>query len=434
MANEQQYYAPIIQAMIASYQKQQQAAELEQRRQESKAQIEHQKAQEAAAERQLDIHQKQIDFEHEHFKGSLENEAKHIQLMADQAKLNAYKTSNEMGAAGVNLNKLAPQLSGMLGGGQGQPPVDFSAFPTAEQTSQIIAGRAGGIAGAEANAQLPSKQALADFEGNIRSRLTDKEIASKEKMAGWERGTQLAMNNATNNTHLQIAGMQFQPSPDTTRSLQVGFATGQLKPNPANPIERAAYASNQQMGFRDFDQKDAEALRQSQALLPLFDKLRAFADKLPSTQAGAFVQGHALGAAAGVGWPTDTQREINNINSQAIQVGRTVEGLTGGRISNKQLELDLGALASGGITKQQAISSIDNLHDLYTNKQENMLLGGMPDAQKDLIYKTYGIKPAWQVGPKPQWLKLAPQKNSAGHQLDEENSRRLGQPVYSPQQ
>ncbi len=61
MANESQYYSPIIQAMIASYQKQQQQQELEQRKVESKAQIEHQKIQEAETQRQLDLHEQQIE-------------------------------------------------------------------------------------------------------------------------------------------------------------------------------------------------------------------------------------------------------------------------------------------------------------------------------------------------------------------------------------
>ena len=390
MADEQQYYNPIIQSMIAAQQGNMQRAKLQQ-------EAEQFKADKLIREHQLGIEETRAQHEYEHQTGMLGVQKALADAQVETNRLNRIDLARKLSLGGVDINQ-ALQSAGA------QP---IQGIPSTEDLQQQEAERLQREAGAQATGQmaaaepfqiraeeraLTTKQALMNAENAFKERLADKEIGSKEALAKLERGTQLAIANATNATHLKVAGMQYTPTPEALRGMLIAGATGATKLNYANPQERAALGTLQEMGGREIDPKEAQALREGQQLVPLFDKLKTFADKLPATKAGAFVQGHALGAANAVGWSTDTQNELNKLTSQALVVGRAVEGLTGGRVLSKQLELDLNSLASGAITKDQAYERLNNLKDLYTNKQENMIMGGLPDWQKDLVRKTYGIK------------------------------------------
>ena len=123
---------------------------------------------------------------------------------------------------------------------------------------------------------------------------------------------------------------------------------------------------------------------------------------------------------------TDFQDEINQIKAQTMNVGKVIEGLTGGRITNVQIGLALDAITAPGIKKEQALNQLKNLKDILFNKQENVIMGGMPEEQKQLIYQIHGIKPAWMV------LNPPLPENKAGHKLDIEESIKRGGPVYAP--
>jgi hypothetical protein len=390
MADEQQYYNPIIQSMIAAQQGNMQRAKLQQ-------EAEQFKADKLIREHQLGIEETRAKNEHEHQTGMLDVQKALAEAQVEANRLNRIKTARELALGGVDINQALPSMGGQQIQGipstqdlQAQEIQRIQREAGAQATGQMAAAEPFQIRSEER--ALATKQSLMDAENAFKERLADKEIGSKEALAKLERGTQLAIANATNATHLKVAGMQYTPTPEALRGMLIAGATGATKLNYANPQERAALGTLQEMGGREIDPKEAQALREGQQLIPLFDKLKTFADKLPTTKAGAFVQGHALGAANAVGWSTDTQNELNKLTSQALVVGRAVEGLTGGRVLSKQLELDLNSLASGAITKDQAYERLNNLKDLYTNKQENMIMGGLPDWQKDLVRKTYGIK------------------------------------------
>ncbi len=99
--------------------------------------------------------------------------------------------------------------------------------------------------------------------------------------------------------------------------------------------------------------------------------------------------------------------------------------MTGGRILSQQLQSEIGSYAAPGMTQEQALSKINAQGSAYFNKQQNQLLTGMSNGQKELIYQKHGIKPAF--------LASAPKVNAKGHQLDEQKSIELGQPVYKAQ-
>jgi hypothetical protein len=214
--------------------------------------------------------------------------------------------------------------------------------------------------------------------------------------------------------------------------MYLGALTGDYKLNPSvNPLERVVYDHVQQSGAHLVDPKEALGLREAQKLVPLFDKLETFAKELPTSTSGAWAQGHTVGLANTLGIPTDLQNKINIINSQAMNVGKATEGITGRPLA-QQMKLDLDSLATPGITRPQFVDRINNLRQNYINNQDNVFFSGMPTFQKELIKQKYGLVPigAQSSQTTPQWLRDAPKKSKIGGTLDEAASVTQGQPIY----
>jgi hypothetical protein len=316
-----------------------------------------------------------------------------------------------------------PRVPGSIGGGTsvgGTPEgmldlpggmrIPAGALPNPEQLAQIHANAIAKTTGAQLTAAEPfkitenertnlGKEHLQNLENQFKEGLANKEIASKEFMAKLERSTQLQMNANTNNTQLKIGGMHYMPDADTLKGMQIAGMTGQSNLNMANPAERAAADSIISSGGRLLQPKDADALRAMGQLPPVFDKIEAFAKKyLPDENASgstiAKLKGMGQKIISGTPFPSDVKDQYDQIKTQALNLGRSLEGATGGRIPVMQIELMLNGMASLGKTKQQVLSDVQNLRNVYTTRANDVLLGGMPAFQKDIIKKTYGFKDA----------------------------------------
>jgi len=447
----QDYYNPIIQAMVET-------SRQKIDREKLAAQIEQHKEQQKTAERHLDIVQRQAESQVEHQKAQIDVQKALHQMQIEQHRVGLISGLADLSAKGVNLSEFVkpesrqvmPTESGpaqVPGTGQIQIPglsfpISEKAFPTPQarlasevaRTKAIAGAQAGGAAAAvepfnisEEQRKFTTAKDLKKFDQDFQVQLHGMDIASHEKISKMSRDTQIAVSNAANATHLQVAGMQYVPSPENLRAMVVGGATGMVKLNPANPQERAALGSIINMGFRPPNDADINALKQSETLRPIFSKLEDFAMKyLPSekggktgAQIGAYIQGQVIKHTE---FPSDVKNELMQVKSQAIQVGKTIEGMTGGRIPIRQMELALEAMTSGGITREQALGRVQYLKDVYQNQMQHMILGGMPDSQKELIYRTRGILPSWLV--------IAPTKNTQGHVLDDTKSLEVGRPIY----
>src|ERR1035441_1329345 len=282
--------------------------------------------------------------------------------------------------------------------------------PGLSERNKMEAEAAGLKAKAEAEGKFPTEQALGTqkfgYESNMQNaRLaSDEKIAglqriSQEKIAGMSRGTQMALGQLEAKTRLQVAGMGGgEGDQSRVNALTMGGLTGEIKLNPASPLEGIAYSRIQQSGGQLVDQKEVLAAKEAQKMLPLLTKLEDYAKDLPDTVSGAFVQGHVTSAKNALGISSDLQNKINIINSQAMVVGKAVEGLSGRPLST-QLRLDLDTLASPGITKSQMLDRINNLRENYVNNQTNVVFAGMPDWQKELNTKKWGIQPVATQSP-----------------------------------
>src|ERR1035437_5163483 len=433
---------PIIQAMIATanLQKQGQQQDIEKERNKNEA---------AARQEGLKQAQKALEYQHEHNLSQLE-----VQRMQAEAQIRSehatelLKHQQFVHAGGDYksvLDQMAPGLSKVLSGGAGvsqaqqnppmqQPEQNFSPVqgfsPAPEQQPQIapqnpfgsadeaaaIQARAAGMkTAAESNAAVPAQlQVLGAQAANARTlqdarlasegTLQGARIASEEKVAAahinsaetiakLSRSSAERISAATNQTHLQAMGMDPNTNKGMVQSMYLGALTGDYKLNPSvNPLERVVYDHVEQSGAHLVDPKEALGLREAQKLVPLFDKLDVFAKQFPTSTSGAWAQGHTVGLANTLGIPTDLQNRINIINSQAMNVGKATEGITGRPLA-QQMKLDLDSLATPGITRSQFQDRINNLRQNYVNNQDNVFFSGMPAFQKELIKHKYDLVP-----------------------------------------
>src|ERR1035437_7589267 len=461
-----QSYNPIIQAMIATanLQKQGQQQDIEKERNK---QLADQAKQSLAAET------KRIENEHEHQLATIDLAGKAHSLAAEAQHMQTAAMLRDLAAKGVDVGKLG--LSGLFNGGQtmganpkdqantpphvlpqnatpvlGSTPIQqqpqtqapdiSSIFPGAAAEAARVRGLAGAQAGGAAEGELPFQQQLAKtkFENEqalgtqkfgFESTLQGARIASEEKVAAahinsaetiakLSRSSQERISAATNATHLQAMGMDPNTNKGMVQSMYLDALTGDYKLNPSvNPLERVVYDHVQQSGAHLVDPKEALGLREAQKLVPLFDKLDAFAKQFPTSTSGAWAQGHTVGLANTLGIPTDIQNKINIINSQAMNVGKATEGITGRPLA-QQMKLDLDSLATPGITRSQFQDRINNLRQNYVNNQQNVFFSGMPDFQKELIKQKYGLVPIAAQSPQSQRtyseMKIGPNEHKIG--------------------
>ena len=451
-----QAYNPIIQAMIAT-------AHLQKQGQQQDIEKERNKQEAAARQEGLKQAQKALEYQHEHNLAQLE-----VQRMQAEANMKAQQAETLLrhqafvhagGDYRKVLDSVAPGLNKPLSGGAGvsqaqqNPPLheptaqDLGApaapanpFGSAEEAAALAARAAGTKAGAISQAELPAKQTLQkdlfqqqmDLQGARMAReeaLLEKKQAFEKVENQLDRKNKTALQAMANQAHLQGLGMDPNTNGELMKTAVIGGMTGQYKLNPDNPFDRMAISAIQQNGGRIVDPKEAQATKEIQKLVPLFDKLDELAKQLPEGQGGAVLEKGKTALAGAFGATTDLQNKINIINSQIMNVARTTEGMNGRPLA-AALKPELDSLAAI-TTRKNMQDRINNLRGNYVNTQDNVFFGGMNDLQKNLIKQTYGLVPiAKQSGETPDWLRLAPKKNKSGHALDETKSLELGQPVY----
>src|ERR1043166_7674283 len=337
MAGEEAYYNPIIRNMVETAQLQQHAQALQQQKEFQTGELQNR-------QRLADLHAKQIEYEHQQHQDMLEKvHLPQLQAHLQAAKLDAQdkvrrlinegvspEAFRQQGGPVVLPSGIATSVPGTPEGMINVPGVGLqpqSAYPTPAQSAALEAQRVKGIATAQHEAAEPftirdeerkftNAKSLKDFENQFTERLTDKKLASEERISKLNRDTQLYIHAGENATRLQIAGMQYVPTPENLRAMVVAGLTGETKLNYANPQERAALGVINQMGGRPPDPTDMKALQQGQTLGPLFDKLEQFANKHlpdekgPSGYLGARGAAYLQGGLAATNLPSDVKNEV----------------------------------------------------------------------------------------------------------------------------
>ena len=467
MAGEDQYIHPIIAAMgqmqqglIARQQLAQQLAaqQAEQQNRVKQTQIEQQRADQA---------EEALGNEKEYHTTMLKQQAAMQQAQMEMLHMQAIKGIRDEIASGIKPEALAnsgsaPQQNtpGIIGGTPDTRAIDLpgiglhipiSSLPSQQDLVSGEANRAGAIAGAQSSAEaqgaLPSKLILAreefankkdlqNNENDFRARQQTNELASHEKIAQWDRGTQVELGKMRNDTELQGLNMRYNISPEDTQSAIAAIITGQVKPNFDNPIDRRLITSIENNGGRVLPPKDAEALQASRGMDPILKKLTDWSNKLPDEEKtgpiNAVTNAMGLRGILGTGLSTDLKNELNQITSDGFAVARNVDSVTQGRIPMQEMNQVLNSFANV-TTKQQARDNINYLKEKLDNRIGNVIEGGMPNFQQKALYYAYGVTPPW-ITQQIQIDKANPQGNqSKGLKPDVDESIKRGQVVYTGQ-
>jgi hypothetical protein len=438
---------PIVQAMIAHANQLQQGKRLE---------LDTQKAKEEANARKEQLKQSQQILEnlHEHQQATAQVEQTRAEAEALQNKANTLLHLNTVNATGgggqAMLDALMPTIAQTIKS-TGQP-----LFATPQTEAAATRQKAFAQSQGTAEGALPSEQALANSNFQNQNILQNARLqssadiakanresieqvsaadrASKELMERLSEGSRQSIANNENATRLRIAGMGMdQDSANAVNAIKNGMMTGEVKLNPTNPIHRLAYTELQNEGSQVVDKKQIDTAKEAQKMLPFLDQLEGVAKKLPENGLSAWATGKLTEAQKSVGWTSDLQNDINMANNGAMNVARTMDGLSGRPLST-QLNQELGSLAAPGIKQSQMIDRINAIRNKYINNENNVIFSGMPSAQREMIDTKYGLKPIAQQSPQtqvsPDFLKVAPKTNKNGKPLDIPTSIQEGAPRY----
>ncbi len=445
--NEEQYYSPIINAMIhtASLQKQGAQQEIEKQKNADEKKL---------REQQLKQAQQQIDQVHEMNLKQSDLASKHLELQRQQHDLQQELTRMQVvkeaqgvlsnAKPGADITKIAPGLTQFLqGGGQQFQPQQSRQLPAelgGDQQPQIqqpepqadLSGLFDPQAAVRKEADLV--RAKGEAEAPFKQKEMEDQLKMTKELTQYKTGLENVDKKLDRESHERIARIQAsarvrdpEVDPDMLKSLFMLKATGQIQLTPTNKTHMNVLSALEEGGARDFDKKEAIAMKESKKLIPIFDQMEAFSKKLSDSRPGAFVQGAVTKGLQAVGGSSELMNDWNILRSRAIVIGKALEGMTGRPLA-VQLQTDLNSLPGPGITKKDAEARIKNLRELLSGVEDS-LFTGMPDWQRDLVSKQYDIKPQGGAA-KPDFLKLAPKVNKTGHHLDEEASTRMGQPVY----
>lgn len=457
MSNEAQYINPIIQAMISSAQIHQGKEELKQRALQAKAD-------EDLRSRAQDAHEKQIEYEHQQAQDMLTKyHLPMLQATLQKASMDARDHVQRALASGVDPSAFRHPDQQIQGGGipgigdipdftkPGTPAgmltlpgtgenIPISAFPDPTKASSIAANRIAADTAAKAGAELPFQLQLANLHYNNQSALQqqaqdfqsknlDKQLEASKLKDQFDKATQLQIAGMTLGSHEKIAMMEHGITPEQLQSGVVQAMTGMRKFTSDNIYDRNIMQTLEASGGRPLDPKEADTLKQLNGLGQTFDKMEGFITKnLPSEKKegslAATGKAYAQGLIAKSGLPTDIKTDFDTIKSDALRVGRGLEGMTGGRVLSKQLDLDLNSLVGPGITQEQALRKLQSLKNQYINQEQNVIMGGLPDVQKKAIIQKYGLQqpsgtdtgtlpigqrppgiPAPPITPKQQWVR-----------------------------
>jgi len=141
--------------------------------------------------------------------------------------------------------------------------------------------------------------------------------------------------------------------------------TGQRKFTGDNVFERRVLSGVQAAGGKVLDPEIPKGLQQLQNFSPVFDKIDKFVDKYLVDQNSGGGLGKVLAPLKGAISKsplisTDAKNELDQIKTQALNVGKGIEGMTGGRVTVQQLSLVLDGIASLSKTKQQGHELVQN--------------------------------------------------------------------------
>lgn len=452
MAGEEQYYAPIIQALMHSQSVIQEKNNLAEKTRASKQE-------EALRQHQIDIAETENNRNHD-------LALQHLDLlrMQHEAGLKAQKIAQslQIGEALKTRTLRAPTQEqtapGIFGGTQqvdvpqkfnvpGYGEVDPSIYSNPEEVGKRNIAQAAAQAGAVTTATEGAKQPFIaankaqDISGRIQEigatgsearKTAAMNIEGRQSVADANNDTKQALGLITAQTHLLAAGTKgANTDPETIQDyVHRRYFVGDLKetqiPATLRPLITKA-AADQGLG-RALDEKDIQGIKATNMLDPVLERMQEFVDMLPK---GKLAQGKALYNKAVTSTPlsTDLKTKYDIINSDLQRVATGLEGFTGVRPLSQAYKAESQSIPNTADTNENGQKKLDKLIELRNATRVESFKGLSPVQVKQLK-EDYGVKDTHSAAD-PAFLKLAPSVNKSGHKLNREKSIELGQAVYN---
>lgn len=314
-----------------------------------------------------------------------------------------------------------------------------------------VAAQKGAVAKATAqavvDAQQPEREALEKQRAQDRvDQLTVQADARKSQLEDQQKflahESELNRQNRVDIAAITKAAVQRGANPEQVHALMENGTTGDSDIQGTTPAALAAQDAAGESGRKLFGTKSRDALKAAVNLQNYINQLKTFANKLPSDS----LVGKAAAIKNGVVnrselYKTDLANEYDGINTNLINAGKSLEGVSGGRVTIPMMNLLKSGSGGLNLTKSQATKLADNLQSRLHNQVDQVILGGIGETQRQLIFHKQGVTPE-SLGLTgshstnlnlPDFLKVAPPKNKNGTPLNINESIQRGAPVYGGQ-
>ncbi len=478
--NEDQYYSPIIQAMVhtATLQKQGQQQEIEKERNKNEA---------AARKEALGQAQQTIDQNHENqlrqhdlALQQLEVQHQHENLQAELARFEATKKLQEvLGGAkpGFDINQIAPGISKFLQGGQQQgqfsqqqtkpalpPEMSYAGPPQSDQQTPPAAPGENPMAGlfdpeakarqigaettAKAGAEEPFKIREEDRANTNKLALLGAQKDADKEIARIHGAYQLSGDRINGAYHLQGIQLMHQLGLDDgsgsnagiAKSLLDGIFNGnedfsKLTPDQKRAVTGYAQGTGELSSIPSDGKSYKAKLDSVTGIQTMLSQYKDLAANFSRDSQGVWDRGNQnitlplVGTIQRTAPGSDLESKIAAMKSSGGQLATFFDQ------QNRKSDAEIIRQVMGEFDpKATAKQNMDKLNT-HIKQLENAVKQNFVGMNPDRINTILGNRGITDLGAfsgtdKPDWLKVAPKTNKSGHTLDEEMSIKMNKPVY----
>lgn len=440
---------PIIQAMIASSQREQQQNELKQKAQQASAENKIATQRQAADQQRVQQEQQRLENEHSYQTETLKNATALLTSQLAQHQVEQVKDiQNLNNVPGFNINAALQSVGHAPIAGLQSPEAQNAAIANAKaQEAQQVAGATttGQLAAAEPYniaKEERTKQAEKDkLQQESLNRINEENNrgADARRLADINNAASMSRTRLESGTHLEGIRLSHQLGLDDgsgqntaiAGNLVNGIFNGQtdaskLTTDQKRAIQPVLAAEGSQLP------SDGKAYKQTldsvQGLQNLVSQFRDAAQKYSiDAPQGGVGKLNENGQLFGLVPKSDVNATKEGLEASGGQLAKTFEAQN--RNTAENIKRQITGMFDPKLTIQQNLKNINEKSSLINTSLQSLFSGINPD-RVNTVLQGRGIVDFGGFQQKPSWLQSAPKTNKSGHTLDEDESLKRGQPVY----
>ena len=254
--------------------------------------------------------------------------------------------------------------------------------------ASIAANKAGAVAGATSQAELPAQKELLGIKTQAQRDIDAANNTRAQEVANTNANARLlsAQIGAAARRYAADKGGKVDEAAVSNNALLHAMGEG----GPAfnnTPRDVASKLILTQYGYKDIDDRTSTKIRDLHGLDAIRDKMVEFIGRLNNNyldSAGRLIKSKA--------YLTEVSNFQKELKSVAGNIAKTIGGESG-RLSEGDIDRAMGILTTAGITKDQAIDRLKFFDANTRSKMMDQILGGAPENQKLLLLTHYGYDP-----------------------------------------